>query len=784
MRPALPARISGRRPTIPLRAVLLALCLLPALATALLAGGLGTAMIHRTSERQALESQQRSRQEFLGQLRDMTADMAAHATLVAERVTIVGAVRDNNGLNADAAMRRALRSLAAVNLTPYRVELLDGSGMVLASSNGQRGMTSNLVPPSPADAGGFISHLDGRPVLVAASAVADGADRLGWFAIALAFDRLPLAEMAGTAAGAVLREGSRVIASSFVLSEDELQRRLDIAGPTGGGMLLLGGTQHLVARLPIPLAGPPLEAILFWPAEEMHRAGHVAAGVIVLSLLLVMGTMLPLTAWIGARLAGRLRGLSGALLELSEGRRARIAVARPPVIEELRQLHHASDAFAASLHEREQLTDKLRWMANFDSLTQLPNRTLFHDRLSQALAATRRNGAPTALFCLDLDRFKEVNDTLGHAAGDQLLRQVAQRLRLCLREVDTVARLGGDEFAIILAGTGRAEDCEATARRIIATMTQPVMIGEAVADVGVSIGIAIADATTESGEELLKDADLALYGAKAAGRGGWCFFSEAMNAKARGRRRMEAALRTALQEGGLHLLYQPQVSLDDGQVLGAEALLRWTDADGVTHAPPAFLPLAEDTGLIVPIGAFVLREACAFAAARPDLRIAVNVSPVQLRHPGFVAEVRAALGASGLPPELLELEVTETVAFDAGPHSRAALDALRGIGVRVALDDFGTGYSSLGHLRELAVDRIKIDRSFVRDIAQDHQARALVRAMVGMARAVGVGLVGEGVENADQARVLLAEGCREAQGYLFGKPVTAAEFDRLRESAA
>lgn len=784
MRPALLASLAARLPTMPLRGVLLALCLVPALATALLAGGLGAVMVHRAAERQALEQKQRAGQRLMGELHSLARELRVHATLVSERVTIVSALREADMREADAAMQRALRSLAAVSLNAHRVELIDADGMALASSDGPPGTPALLAPPHQADAAGFVTRVQDRPVLAVAAAIEQGGIHLGWFSIGVAFDALRLDAMIGSAAGVTLRQDGRVIASTFAVSEGELRHRLGQGESLRQGVLVLGGRQHWMARRPLPWGGPGAEAILFWPAEELHRAGNIAAGMIVLSLIVVMGVMLPLSGWFGSRLARRLRGLSGALLQLSEGRRPVIASGPPPMIEELRQLHHAGTAFEASLDEREQLTERLRRMANFDSLTQLPNRTLFQDRLSQALAATRRSGLPTALFCLDLDRFKAVNDTLGHAAGDELLRQAAQRIRLCLREVDTVARLGGDEFAVILSGTGRPEDCEATARRIIAAVEQPVLIGDAKADVGVSIGIAIADAMTESAEDLLKDADLALYGAKAAGRGGWCFFSDEMNAKARKRRRLETALRAALADGALHLLYQPQVALHDGRVLGAEALLRWTDADGITHAPGDFIPLAEDTGLIVPIGAFVLREACAFAAARPHLRIAVNVSPVQLRHPGFVGDVRAALTASGLPPELLELEMTETAAFDAGPGSRAALATLRGIGVRVALDDFGTGYSSLGHLRELVVDRIKIDRVFVRDMIENRQTRALVRAMVGMAKAVGVGLVGEGVETAEQARALLAEGCREAQGYMFGKPVSAEAFDQLRIVAA
>ena len=422
--------------------------------------------------------------------------------------------------------------------------------------------------------------------------------------------------------------------------------------------------------------------------------------------------------------------------------------------------------------------DRAAYLAAHDLLTGLPNRSIFGDRLRQAMAQSRRSGQPLAVLCLDLDRFKEVNDTLGHAAGDKLLREVAHRLTACLRESDTLARLGGDEFAVIQSQAEQPHNAEALARRIIAAIAPPIDLDGQEVSVGVSIGIAIAHPDQSADLlQLLKNADLALYQVKESGRGDFCFFSPEMNQRLMERRALEADLRTALSEGQFRLHYQPQVDLPSGRVIGAEALLRWS-RPGFGNVPPdEFIPLAEETGMIAQIGAWALQEACRQATTWPDeLGVAVNVSAVQFRLPGLYEAVAAALATTGLQPSRLELEITEGVLLRDTDDTLVMLDRLRGLGVKLAMDDFGTGYSSLGYLQKFSFDKIKIDRGFIRSLGQDANSDAIVRAVVGITRSLGVRANAEGVENDEQARMLLSEGCGEVQGYLFGRPMPADDF--------
>ncbi|MFT8246700.1 putative bifunctional diguanylate cyclase/phosphodiesterase [Roseomonas sp. BN140053] len=421
------------------------------------------------------------------------------------------------------------------------------------------------------------------------------------------------------------------------------------------------------------------------------------------------------------------------------------------------------------------------FLAAHDLLTGLPNRALFADRLGQVLAMARREAEPMAVLCLDLDRFKEVNDTLGHAAGDRLLKVVSARLSATLRDSDTLARLGGDEFAIIQPRARQPEAADALARRLIAALEEPVDLDGHQASVGVSIGIAMADRYGQADPmQLMRDADLALYKAKESGRGGYRFFAPEMNRKLQERRALEADLRVALAQGGFRLFYQPQINLDTGAVTGAEALLRW-ERPGVGNVPPdRFITVAEETGLIGPIGTWALHQACREAATWPaHLTVAVNVSPVQFRQAGLYEAVVAALKSSGLDPGRLELEITEGVLLNDTDDTLATLRRLRDVGVRIAMDDFGTGYSSLGYLQKFPFDKVKIDRSFIRHLGSDRSAEAIVRAVVGMSHALGVHTIAEGVETHAQADMLQVEGCQDVQGYLFGKPMPAESFAAL-----
>ncbi len=436
---------------------------------------------------------------------------------------------------------------------------------------------------------------------------------------------------------------------------------------------------------------------------------------------------------------------------------------------------------------RKQAELQIAHMAVHDALTGLPNRLLFRDRLDQALAAAKRYGGGFAVLACDLDRFKAVNDTLGHPAGDKLLRVVADRLKGVICEVDTVARLGGDEFAIILAGLGAPKAVSSVAERVIEAVSRPVEIDGDTAGIGVSVGIALGTVETDDADELFKNADIALYRAKAAGRNTFSFYEPGVDGAIAERTLLERDLRGAVQEGAFVLHYQPIMDLAAGEPGGFEALMRWRHPTRGMISPADFIPLAEETGLIAPLGSWALREACREASAWPgDLRVAVNVSAVQFQKPGFEADVVRALAASGLPPHRLELEITESLLIADAEAVIACLHRLRGLGVRVAMDDFGTGYSSLSYLRRFPFDKIKIDRSFVRDIG-DPDAAAIVRAIVGIGAQLGATITAEGVETGDQLTRVRQEGCAEVQGYLFSKPLSATDalnFLKVRPQAA
>lgn len=420
-------------------------------------------------------------------------------------------------------------------------------------------------------------------------------------------------------------------------------------------------------------------------------------------------------------------------------------------------------------------------LATHDALTGLSNRAMLMDHLGLALAgAQREEGIGVALFCLDLDRFKEVNDTLGHAMGDVLLRQVGARLRAELRETDTVARFGGDEFAIVQPRPAHPQAVEQLAQRLINAIRQPFDLGPHQVMVGVTIGIALARGRSHpAAEAVLADADTALYSAKRDGRGTFRFFADEMNVALRGRRQMEADLRVALRRGEFELHYQPQVSLETTEVTGVEALLRWNHPKRGRVGPDEFIPLAEEIGLLPQIGAWVLRTACRDALRWVGVKVAVNASVHQIHAGGFETIVARALTDTGLPARRLEIEITEGVLMSQTDATVRTLEQIRALGVTVAMDDFGTGYSSLGYLQRFRFDKLKIDRSFVASLDHDVRATAIVDAVLGISRALGVRANAEGVETQEQARMLAERGCEEAQGWLYGKPVPACEIDAL-----
>ncbi|WIV98370.1 putative bifunctional diguanylate cyclase/phosphodiesterase [Kinneretia aquatilis] len=420
-------------------------------------------------------------------------------------------------------------------------------------------------------------------------------------------------------------------------------------------------------------------------------------------------------------------------------------------------------------------------LAYFDGVTGLPNRSLFHDRLGQALPVAMLSGSPAALLLLDLDRFKTVNDSYGHATGDEVLRQVAARLQACLREADTLARFGGDEFVAWLPGCSGSQAMQ-VADKLLAALQPPLQLpNQAPLLISASIGISCFPEDGQDPELLFKNADIAMYEAKRAGRNCARFFLPAMNQALDERVALEGALRQALSTQALRLHYQPKLRLSDRAVVGAEALLRWTDPQRGAVPPDKFIPVAEECGLVNALDAWVLEAACEQLARWREQGVAiravsVNVSPTRFQQDDVAAHVASLLARHGLRPEQLTLEVTERLLLDHDPRTAGQLAKLFAMGVRLSLDDFGTGYSSLGYLKRLPVSELKLDRSFVRDLETDADDRALASAVLGIGRALGLAVVAEGVETEGQRQILIELGCEEAQGYCFGRPMPPAEL--------
>ncbi|MGI4801410.1 MAG: putative bifunctional diguanylate cyclase/phosphodiesterase, partial [Janthinobacterium lividum] len=429
--------------------------------------------------------------------------------------------------------------------------------------------------------------------------------------------------------------------------------------------------------------------------------------------------------------------------------------------------------------ERKLAEAKIIHMAHHDALTGLSNRIMFHDRLGEAVARSLR-GESSAVLYLDLDNFKTINDTLGHPVGDALLREVSQRLRKQVREIDTVARLGGDEFAIVQCGLEQPQDATTLARRLIEVLSEPYELDGHQVVIGASVGIALVPTDGQDPDQLLKNADMALYAVKAAGRGSYRFFKQEMDATMQARRTLEADLRKGLGDNQFELYYQPLMNIKTGSVIGFEALLRWNHPERGLVPPEEFIPLAEETGLIIPLGRWVLNQACADAATWPgNLKIAVNVSAVQFGCPTLIEDVSTALRASGLAPDRLEIEITETVMLDNSEAIFVILHNLRDLGLGIAMDDFGIGYSSLNYLRRFPFTKVKIDRSFIEGLGRVAECDAIVSAVTDLCETLGMATLAEGVETEEQLQQLRAGRCAEAQGYLFSRPRPASEVAAL-----
>ncbi|HEY3790371.1 MAG TPA: EAL domain-containing protein [Bradyrhizobium sp.] len=462
----------------------------------------------------------------------------------------------------------------------------------------------------------------------------------------------------------------------------------------------------------------------------------------------------------------------GALIDLAIYSRQLVYGDRPAVLLAL-----------MDITERKRAEARLAFMAQHDGLTGLPNRALLRQQMDELLLHTRRSTDKVAVLVLGLDSFKAVNDTLGHGVGDKLLRGVAKRLRSTLREEDTLARLNSDEFAVAQSGMTRPEDAVLLAKRLLEAVGDPYLLDGHSVVIGASIGIAMAPGDGDDSEKLLKHADMALSRAKNDSRGTFSFFESGMDARAQSRRKIETDLRDAIQGDVLRPYYQPLVDLSTGRITGFEALVRWPHPERGMVSPAEFIPVAEETGLINPLGGLMLHRACMDAALWPDdVRVAVNLSPLQFRAGNLLSRVMEELKQSGLPAKRLELEITETLLLEKSSEVLATLHALRALGVRISMDDFGTGYSSLSYLRSFPFDKIKIDQSFVRGLGSNLDAQAIVRAIISLGAGLGVTITAEGVETEDELSCLRAEGCHEGQGFLFSRARPNAEIVGLLQA--
>jgi diguanylate cyclase (GGDEF)-like protein len=555
--------------------------------------------------------------------------------------------------------------------------------------------------------------------------------------------------------------GDEPAVSGFVDARigDNVPARLDQADGTAIALvkplrsLGEGDSAALLLRYPLALAMAP-----YLPLQ-------IAMGVTALIglLLVIFGS------WrLSLSLTRPISLLDAAAQRMEEGETVAVEV---ETRDEIGRLAQSFNRMAAGIAERER---RITQLAFNDSLTGLPNRAYFRQDLDLELKQAGRRGRALALLCVDLDNFKSVNDTLGHPVGDELLRAVSTRLAANVGDA-MVARLGGDEFTIVLSQRDAQEQAGAIAGRLIAALAEPFEIRGHELAIGASVGIAIASADATDADTLLKHADLALYQAKGEGGGTYRFFEAEMNARAQARHRLEADLRRAVTAGEFELYYQPLFDLETNRIGSFEALIRWNHPTDGLVAPDVFIPLAEETGLIVPIGTWVMQEACRQATKWPaDVRVAINVSSVQFRKPGLANVLMQALAASGLDPTRLEVEITESIFLESSDALTSVLHSLRAMGIRIALDDFGTGYSSLSYLQRFPFDKIKIDRSFVQQLLSRAGSAAIIRAIIDLARALGMETTAEGVESTAQLEALRAQGCSSVQGYLFSRPVRAA----------
>ena len=539
--------------------------------------------------------------------------------------------------------------------------------------------------------------------------------------------------------------------------------------------MAVGGEKSIALAKPLATFSDGEEALLLlaYPkAEAMADARKLQLALAIMTLLGLL--LVALATWkAAARITQPLARLDEAAGRLASGEHVQVRVRGE---DELARLAGSFNEMVGKIAEREQ---RITQLAFNDTLTGLPNRTMFQQQLDHLFRAAKGNGGLFALHCLDLDQFKVINDTLGHPAGDALLIEAAHRVQHAARG-HFVARLGGDEFVVLQTVGDDRDAIDRLARDILVETAQPMMLDGNEVVPSTSIGIAIAPQDGADGGALFRSADLALYRAKEGGRGTYAFFEESLNERAQQRRQLESDLRLALEREEFELYYQPLFDLEQNRICSFEALLRWRHPKRGLVSPAEFVPVSEDTGLIVPLGAWVVREACSRAATWPEnIRVAVNVSAVQFHRGSLNETILRALADSGLAPDRLEVEITESIFLEGGDATLRLLHGLRSLGVRIALDDFGTGYSSLSYLQSFPFDKLKIDRSFIQNLLTREGAIAIVHAITELANALGIETTAEGVEETAQLMELRAHGCSSVQGYLFSEPMTAEDVEKL-----
>ena len=635
----------------------------------------------------------------------------------------------------------------------------------------------------PLDAGrlGGVAVLRGSPrQLVAAPVMAPSL--IGWVVFAADLDAREMASLERLSAiplnaGVLVGDHSNWHSAAGTMRLDERAAgSLDAHLKDNAAFEMnVDGESSITLAKPLPTFLPNDQALLILAYPKAEALAGARKLQIALGLMTLLG--MALAAFATWRAAGRitepLARLDHAAGRLASGEHVTVQVRGE---DELARLAATFNEMSGKIEEREK---RITQLAFNDVLTGLPNRTMFQQQLEHHYHSIKDSEALVALHCLDLDQFKAINDTLGHPAGDALLVAAGERIRDVARG-HFVARLGGDEFVVLQRVEGDRNAIDRLAEQLIAAIARPLMIDGNELVPSTSVGIAIAPFDAPDGGTLLRNADLALYRAKEAGRGTFAFFEESLNLRAQDRRRLETDLRVALERGEFELYYQPLFDLESNRIGSFEALIRWNHPQRGLVSPMEFIGVAEETGIIVPIGAWALREACRRASEWPDhVRVAVNVSPIQFHRGGLQETIVQALAAGGLSPERLEIEITESVFLDGGDSTLKLLHSLRSIGVRVALDDFGTGYSSLSYLQSFPFDKIKIDRSFIENLLIRPGATAIVAAITDLAHALGMETTAEGVEDNAQLAELRSHGCSSVQGFLFARPMHAKDVARL-----